>query len=113
MNLGQLIEFAAIISVHSPNLIESTDSVPEAALERYLYWSELRAADWITALDALPTEIADAPGPQRPSIWNQAEPTVVDVFAGGLTSRVWGAVLTACDRTRKSFTYERTARRVL
>lgn len=113
MKLGELIEFAAIVSSHSPNLIERSEPVPEQALERYLYWSELRVAEWLSIHAALPAEVSAAPAAQRADLWRGAQPAFIDVFAGGLISRMWGAVLTACDRQRKTLSAERAARTVL
>jgi hypothetical protein len=113
VNLGELIEFAAIVSSHSPNLIDRSEPLPEQALERYLHWSELRAEEWSSALAALPTEISAAPAAQRAALWLKAQPTFFDVFAGSLVARVWGAVLTACDRQRKTLSAEKTARTAL
>lgn len=113
MNLGDLIEFSAIVSQHSPNLIDQSAPLPEQALERYLYWSDLRVSEWLSAHARLPGEISAAPGAQRGSLWLEAQPAFIDVFAGGLVARVWGAILTACDRQRKTLTAERTARTVL
>ena len=113
VNLGELIEFAAIVSVHSPNLIDRSEPLPEPALERYLYWSELRIAEWLTTHAEFPAAVAAAPAAQRADFWLNAQPMFVDVFAGGLISRVWGAVLTACNRKRKELAAERTARHIL
>jgi hypothetical protein len=113
MNLGELIEFAAIVTRYSPNLIERGDPLPEHCLERYGSWSEKRVAEWLALRTALPTQIAAACATQRAAFWMKAQPTFVDVFAGGLLARVWGAVLTACDRQRRTHSAERTARSVL
>ena len=113
MKLGQLIEFAAIVSADSPNLIEASFLISDESLQRYDHWSRLRFCDWLSELDVLPREIAAAPAGKRADIWKQAEPLLIDVLAAGLVSRVWGAVLTACDRSRRTFSAEKLARNVL
>lgn len=113
VNLGELIEFAAIVSNHSPNLIDRSEPLPEQALERYVDWSERRVVEWLTAHAALPGEVSAAPASQRAALWLNVQPVFVDVFAAGLIARAWGAVLTACDRQRKSLSAERAARTVL
>lgn len=113
MKLGQLIEFATIVSADSPNLIEAPFAISDESLQRYDHWSQLRVLDWLSTLDDLPRQIADAPAVMRADIWQQAEPILIDVLAAGLVARVWGSILTACDRTRRAFAAEKLARNVL
>lgn len=113
MKLGQLIEFAAIVSADSPNLIEAQFAISDESLQRYHHWSQLRVSDWLLTLDELPRQIAEAPAVARADIWQRMEPVLVDVLAAGLVARVWGSILTACDRTRGAFLAEKLAREVL
>jgi len=113
VKLGQMIEFAAIVSADSPNLIEANFAISDESLERYTHWSQLRVRDWLSSLDDLPRQIAEAPAAARADIWKQAEPILIDVLAGCLIARVWGSILTACDRTRRAVSAERIARDVL
>ncbi len=113
MKLGQLIEFAAIVSADSPNLIEASFPISEESLQRYGHWSQLRFRDWLSTLDELPRRITEALAEKRADIWKNAEPVLIDVLGGCLIARVWGSILTACDRTRRSVSAERTARDVL
>lgn len=113
MKLSQLIEFAAIVSADSPNLIEADFPLSDESLEHYGHWSQVRVGDWRSTLDDLPREIAAAPAELRADIWKCAEPVLVDALAGGLVARVWGSVLTACDRTRRARSAEKLARQVL
>lgn len=113
MNLRQAIELTGVISAHSPNLIEAREPLPAAALDRYRDSSLARIQSWQRSLDELPDELIKAPAGARCRIWQRAEPMLVDVLAGELTARVWGAVLTACGRARRSTAAERIAREVL
>ena|GEM_PF-889975 len=113
LKLSQLIEFAGIISADSPNLIEAEIAVSGESLRRYEHWSQMRVDDWRSTLDDLPREIANAPAELRTDIWKDAEPVLVDVLAAGLVARVWGSILTACDRTRRDRAAEKVARQVL
>jgi len=113
LNLRQIVELTAIVSAHSPNLIEASEPISHDALRRYEDLSQVRIRNWLEALDDLPREIVEAPAARRHLVWQRAEATLVDVLAGGLVARVWGAVLTACDRSRRSLAAEKIARTAL
>ena len=113
MNLRQIVELTGIISAHSPNLVEAPGRIPRAAVARYGEYSEARARLWLTVLDELPRQITRASPGERPLVWDRAEAMLVDVLAGGLVARVWGAVLTSCDRARRTVSAEKLARSAL
>ncbi len=113
MKLSELIEFVAIVSADSPNLIEADFAVSNESLERYEHWSQLRVDDWLSTLDQLPRQIVAASAELRTDLWKETEPLLVDALAAGLVARVWGAILTACDRTRRAVSAEKLARQVL
>jgi hypothetical protein len=113
LNLRQAIELTGIVSAHSPNLIEAREPLPTAALDRYHDASQARIQSWLRSLDELPQEIIKASAGARSRIWQRAEPMLIDVLAGELMARVWGAVLTACGRARRTTAAEHIARDVL
>jgi hypothetical protein len=113
LNLRQIVELLGLVSAHSPNLIEAGAPLPGEALERYRECSESRLRNWRARLDELPHRLSASPAGLRPLVWQQAEVTMIDVLVGGMIARVWGAVLTACDRSRRSVASERIARSVL
>lgn len=113
LNLRQIVELLGLVSAHSPNLVEGRSPLSPEALDRYGDCSQNRNRNWLAALNELPRRITATPAGLRPLIWQQSEVTMVDVLAGGMIARVWGAVLTACDRTRRTVTAERVARTVL
>ncbi len=113
MNLRQLVELTGIISAHSPNLIEAPQPVARDAIRRYVHCSDTRARNWLTALDELPRQIAEAPAGRQNLVRRSAESLLVDVLAGGMVARVWGAVLTARDRSQRAGFGEEAARSVL
>jgi hypothetical protein len=113
LNLRQFVEVVGIVSAHSPNLIEASAPLSRDALQRYSDYSQVRSRNWLFALDELPRELAATPPAFRPAVWHRAEATFADIFAGGLAARVWGAVLTACGRTRRDLPAEKAARRAL
>jgi len=113
VNLRQIVELTGIISAHSFNLIEARGRIPRAALARYGEYSEARARLWSTALEELPRQVTRASPRERPLVWGRAEGMLIDVLAGGLVARVWGAVLTSCDRARRTIAAEKLARSAL
>jgi hypothetical protein len=113
VNLRQLVELIGTVSAHSPNLIETPRPLAHDAVQRFADSSQIRTRHWLAVLDHLPREIAAFPPGRRPLVWDRSEIVLVDVLAGGMVARVWGAVLTACDRSRRSVTAEKVARGVL
>jgi len=110
VTLRRTIELTGIISEHSPNLIETSLPLPRAALERYRETSALQAQNWASVLDELPAKLSGASPDQRSLAWQRTEPVLVDVLAGGLVARVWGAVLTAWARSKRNSWAERIGR---
>jgi len=109
VDLRQVVELAALISAHSPNLIEAQVTPKGEALARYRDCSQVRTRNWLAALNDLPRELTEAPAALRQHVWLRAETTLVDVMAGGLVARVWGAVLAAADRSHRTLAAERIA----
>jgi hypothetical protein len=110
LNLRQFVELVGIVSAHSPNLIEASVPLSRDALQRYEDYSVVRTRNWLFALDELPRELAATPPAFRPAVWDRAQAMFADLFAGGLAARVWGAVLSACSRTRRDLPAEKAAR---
>jgi hypothetical protein len=113
LNLRQFVELVGIASAHSPNLIEAPAPLSRDALQRYADFSQVRIRNWLVALDELPRELSATPPALRPCVWQRAEVTLTDIFAGGLAARVWGAALTACGRARRELPAEKIARGAL
>jgi hypothetical protein len=108
-----MVELIGTVSAHSPNLIESPSPLPGAALRQYAELSRIRVRHWRAVFQDLPHEIDAIPAELQPLLRDRAESLFVDLLAGGLVARVWGAVLTACDRSRRTVAAERVARGVL
>jgi hypothetical protein len=113
LNLRQLVELTGLISAHSPNLIEASKPISHDAIRSYLHCSDGRYRDWMTTLGRLPRQFVESPTNPRHPAWRSAETVLVDILAGGMVARVWGAVLTARDRSQRSCAGEDAARSVL
>ena len=112
MHLRQLLEFAGLVSTHSLSLIESAPRLPREPLERYWSASHARMRLWMIYLADLPRTLVQATTARRNRIWEATEPILVDVLAGELITRLWGAVLISCDRRAGRTQSESLARSV-
>lgn len=99
MNLRGIVELAALASAHSPHLIETGGRLPLDPLQAY--WSSSRAQQrlWLARLVDFPAEIATASTERQAILWARMTSLLADIYVGDLTARVWGAVLTAADRS--------------
>ena len=122
MNLGELIELAAIVAARAPLLIESDRSLAPEAVARYWSASKCRQQRWAQALKQL-----SAAGGHEPdlSISSDDEPPVSrpsdidarlllqEIFASEVLTRVWTAVVALHDRRRQTADAEPVVRSVL
>lgn len=98
MNLRSVVELLALLSAHSPTLIQSGSGIPGDTLQRYWTCSGAQARLWLAELDR-PQElqldgiIAELGG-NPPDI----TPVFADILLGGMSVRVWGAIILACDK---------------
>jgi hypothetical protein len=67
----------------------------------------------LAAVQVLPRRLVAATVVDRSAIWTKAEGMLVDIMAGSLLARVWGAILTANGRARHDFSTERIAREIM
>lgn len=100
MNLRSVLELLTLVSAHSPNLIESDSGIPLDALQRYWSCSRAQSRLWLAELNA-PSEVL-CDGLEAGEIdyltSRRLEPLLADILVGGATTRVWGAIIAACDR---------------
>jgi hypothetical protein len=98
VNLRALVELTAHVSRYGPNLVESRCAFSPGGL--YSYWNCARVQRrlWLGRMNDARARLAAAESEQRVIVWRQVEDVLVDALAGGLVSRVWGAILTATDR---------------
>jgi hypothetical protein len=113
VNLRALVELTALISAHSPNLIESGRPFPLDALQRYWSCSRAQSRLWLARLTDFPVEIATASPQRRELLWQRTKSLLADVLVGELVARVWGAVLSAGDCAAREVCGNPIARSVL
>ena len=113
LHLLPTLELTAQISAHSPALIESGMPLCREQLNRYWSYSKARERKWAAGLDAFRVRLHAADADGRDAIWNEVEPSLADVLISEIVTRVWGAILTACDMRSGETEGEPVARNVL
>ncbi|MGQ0634830.1 MAG: hypothetical protein ACT4QC_09485 [Planctomycetaceae bacterium] len=97
MQLRSVVELAALVSAHSPLVIERGRRLPRAALSRFWCAHRVRSRVLAARLDALFDESEDFDSAVTPRSWSRTQPLLADALAGDLLVRIWGAILTAAD----------------
>ena len=113
MNVGELLELAAVVTARAPRLIQAGQELPAEALERYWSASKCRHERWAQSLKQLATPCDSAT--ERPPMGGLDECVAVlqEILSSEVLTRVWAAVLTAYDRRRGTADAEPVARNVL
>ncbi len=99
MHARELVELAGLVSTHGSVLIHSGQPVPAQSIEQYWTTSKVRLERWIWRLKRH-TEGADADARQRRRQWPETRGTIEEILTCEMLTRVWSAVLCACDRQR-------------
>lgn len=94
MQARELVELAALTSLHGPLLIGSETPLPQTSLERYWSASKCRLERWGRAIRAA----QDSVGPHTSQQRRQNCALLEEVLTGEVLARVWTAVLVAHDR---------------
>lgn len=102
MNVFQIAEVAALVSVHSPHLIERTGPLPDESLQAYWSHSRNRHAVWRKAFERIRT-------PEEREFLSSL---IEEVFVTEMLTRIWAGILTACDRRRRIRQAEPIARSI-
>ncbi|HEY2840750.1 MAG TPA: hypothetical protein VGJ26_16455 [Pirellulales bacterium] len=94
MQARDLVELAALATLHGPLLIGSEAPLPQAGLERYWSASKCRLERWGRAIKAAHEFV----GPHATQQRRQNCALLEEVLTGEVLARVWTAVLVAHDR---------------
>jgi len=100
VNLRSLLELLTLVSAHSPHLIESDSGIPLDALQRFWSCSRAQSRLWLAELNA-PSDLhceGTSPGEIDYLTLQRLQPLLTDILVGGAVTRVWGAIVAACDR---------------
>jgi hypothetical protein len=112
MHARDLVELAALVSVHGPVLIESREPIPPAGIEQYWTASKVRLDRWAGGLKRF-AQAAETDTRRRQAQWPLFRGVLEEILSGEMLTRVWAAVLCAYDRRRHRDEAEPAARSVL
>jgi len=113
MHTRELIELAALVSVHGPVLVRASGQIPEKSIEQYWTASKSRLNRWGRTLKSLSSEVADRGRRPGPSEWPRLRGVLEEIITSEVLTRVWTAVMYAYDRHRGTDQVEPIARSVL
>jgi hypothetical protein len=112
MHSAELVDLAALVSIHAPALLRLTKSLPDAELERYWTASKCRQDRWQLALLALKESRQPLIGATG-GLHRFALAMFEEIFTGEILSRVWCGILAAFDARRGGDHAEPVGRSVL
>ena len=112
MHSAELVDLAALVSMHAPALVRLTRKLPDGELERYWTASKCRQDRWQLALVALKDSRQQLIGATG-GLHRYALGIFEEIFTGEILARVWNGVLAAYDAHRGGDHAEPVARSVL
>ncbi|HWB08730.1 MAG TPA: hypothetical protein VG826_05885 [Pirellulales bacterium] len=109
MNIGELLELAAVVTARAPRLVGVAAELPSETLERYWSASKCRNERWAQSLRRLANPDDEPPSQEL----DDCVAVLQEILCSEVLTRVWAAVLTAYDRRRRTADAEPVARNVL
>lgn len=113
MNVGELLELAAVVTARAPRLIHAAQDLPPEPLERYWSASKCRNERWAQSLKQFATASGDAGVRSATEGLDACVVVLQEILSSEVLTRVWAAVLAAYDRRRGTADAEPVARNVL
>jgi len=113
MHTCELIDLAAIVSIHGPVLIRDADVISDRAIEEYWTASKCRLDRWGRALKGLSVKLADAQPRSACRTSQGVRGVLEEILTGEILTRVWTAVMCAYDRHRGTDLMEPVVRSIL
>ena len=113
MHTRELIDLAAIVSVHGPVLIRDADAISETSIKAYWTASKCRLDRWGRTLKDLTVELANSQPTSSCRASQQVRGVLEEILIGEVLTRVWTAVMCAYDRHRGTDLMEPVARSIL
>ncbi len=111
MHARELVEVAGLVALHGPLLIRSGRSPATQPLEQYWTTSKFRCENWMRILKTYAT-LNGAPSREKFDCWIEIRAGLDEIFTSEILTRVWTAVLVACDRHLGKGTAEPIARSI-
>ncbi len=113
MHARELIELAALASVHGPVLVRGPGGISHTGVQRYWVASKSRLDRWGRSLKTLSSQGAGGGPIGQASGWPLVRGVLEEIITGEILTRVWAAVMCACDRHHGIDLAEPIARSVL
>jgi hypothetical protein len=113
MHARELVELAAIVSAHGPVLVRGRPRISPAAIQQYWTASKCRLDRWARILRAITADMQGCNSGNPRMQWPYVRSVLEEVLTGEVLTRVWTAVLVACDRHSGEEDAEPVARSVL
>lgn len=112
MHVRELVELAALAAWHGPALLASGARISSAGVEQYWTASKCRLDRWSRSLRAFRGP-DDGSGPPPAKRWALVRPTIEEILASEVLTRVWSALVAVHDRRRGTSDCEPIVRSVL
>lgn len=113
MHTRELIDLAAVVSIHGPVLIRDAGAISATSIEDYWTASKCRLDRWGRTLKRLTVELAHAQPVSSCRASQQVRGVLEEILTGEVLTRVWTAVMCAYDRHRGTDLMEPVARSIL
>ena len=112
MHARELVELAAIVSVHGSVLVRGTQRLSNSGVQQYWTESKCRLDRWAHSLKTFAADAATGAEACR-SQWPHVRGVLEEILISEMLTRVWTAVLSASDRRLGTQEAEPIARSVL
>lgn len=101
MHCKELLELAAVVASRTATFLQSFDALPNSGLERYWTSSKCRFERWAEAMKQHQTDIRGHQSKARlDSFWSRLKPSVEEILASEVLTRVWASLLCEHDSIR-------------
>jgi hypothetical protein len=113
MHAAELVELAALVAANGPTLASADARIDARRLDEYWMASKCRIDRWLRTLGEfrrLSQETARRPSPDD---WRRLIPVMEEILTGEVLTRVWAAIVTAGDKSRRADDGEPVVRSIL
>ncbi len=100
MHAHELVELAALVAAHGSVLVRQAGRLSPTSIEEYWTASRCRLDRWNRSLKGFSDDLRSADADRRTAPWPFIRRVVEEILAGEVLTRVWTAVLCACDGER-------------
>lgn len=113
MHTYELLELAALVSVHGPVLVRNSPPIPPQSVERYWVASKSRLDRWGRTLKTLSATDHSKQAGSHDAVSLSVRGVLEEILTGEVLTRLWTAAMCAYDRRRGTDVAEPVVRSVL